>query len=70
MNKGLSPHDFRHYKATLLLRRGMSLASLQEYLGHSDISITRRIYAPVLGIDIVRQELSEYDVPPAEAVSL
>lgn len=70
LNKGLSPHDFRHYKATLLLRRGMSLASLQEYLGHSDISITRRIYAPVLGIDIVRQELNEYDVSPAEATDL
>ncbi len=70
LNKGLSPHDFRHYKATLLLRRGMSLASLQEYLGHTDISITRRIYAPVLGIEIVRQELNEYDVPPTEAVSL
>lgn len=70
LNKGLSPHDFRHYKATLLLRRGMSLASLQEYLGHTDISITRRIYAPVLGVEIVRQELNEYDVPPTEAVSL
>lgn len=70
LNKALSPHDFRHYKATLLLRRGMSLASLQEYLGHTDISITRRIYAPVLGIDIVRQELGECDLPPAEAVDL
>jgi site-specific recombinase XerD len=48
LNASLSAHDFRHYRATQLLRDGMSLAQIQELLGHSDIATTRNIYAPVL----------------------
>lgn len=48
LNTSLSAHDFRHYRATQLLREGMSLADIQELLGHSDIATTRNIYSPVL----------------------
>jgi site-specific recombinase XerD len=49
----ISAHDFRHYRATTLLRAGMPLEAVQEYLGHADISTTRSIYAPVLGAGLV-----------------
>lgn len=49
----LSPHDFRHYRATALLREDVPIAIVQEYLGHADIPTTRSIYAPVVGDNIV-----------------
>jgi integrase/recombinase XerD len=60
----LSAHDFRHYRATQLLREGMPLEVVQEFLGHVDIATTRGIYAPVLGVRIVREWLDNLDVVP------
>jgi integrase/recombinase XerD len=70
LHEGLSAHDFRHYRATQLLREGMPIEVVQEFLGHSDISTTRGIYAPVLGVQIVSEWLDNVDVSPEEAVSL
>jgi integrase len=53
----LSPHDLRHWRAQELLRGGMTLEALQELLGHEDPATTRRIYAPLLGQQIVRQQI-------------
>lgn len=53
----LSAHDFRHYRAVDLLRRGLPLEKLQELLGHDDISTTRNIYAPVIGADIMKDAI-------------
>ena len=39
--------------ATFKLREGMPIEVVQEFLGHSDISTTRSIYAPVLGVHII-----------------
>lgn len=65
LHESLSAHDFRHFRATQLLREGMPLEVVQEYLGHANISTTRTIYAPVLGITVVSEWLDNLDVPPA-----
>lgn len=59
LDERLSPHDFRHFRATQLLREGMPLEAVQEYLGHESISTTRGIYAPLLGQELVRGYLEE-----------
>lgn len=64
LDPALSAHDFRHFRATQLLREGMPLEVVQEYLGHADIATTRNIYAPVLGVHIVSEWLDQVDKPP------
>ncbi|MCA9920744.1 MAG: tyrosine-type recombinase/integrase [Anaerolineales bacterium] len=69
LHPNISAHDFRHYRATQLLREGMPLEVVQEFLGHSDISTTRNIYAPVLGVHIVSEWLDNVDLSPADAAN-
>ena len=68
LHASLSAHDFRHYRATQLLRAGMPLEVVQEFLGHADITTTRNIYAPVLGVQVVTEWLDNLDVTPKEAL--
>jgi len=68
LHKSLSAHDFRHYRATQLLRAGMPLEVVQEFLGHADVTTTRNIYAPVLGVQVVTEWLDNLDVTPKEAL--
>ena len=67
LEASISAHDFRHYRATQLLREGMPIEVVQEFLGHADIATTRNIYAPVLGVHIVSEWLDNVDIPPAQA---
>lgn len=67
LESSLSAHDFRHFRATQLLREGMPLEVVQEYLGHADVTTTRNIYAPVLGTQVVSEWLDNLDVTPEEA---
>jgi site-specific recombinase XerD len=41
----VSPHDFRHTKASTMLNRGAKLSEVQDILGHASPETTKRIYA-------------------------
>ncbi|MBN1287022.1 MAG: tyrosine-type recombinase/integrase [Anaerolineae bacterium] len=41
----ISPHDFRHWRASQLINDGQPLDVVQDYLGHRSVETTRRHYA-------------------------
>ncbi|MCB9435556.1 MAG: tyrosine-type recombinase/integrase [Anaerolineales bacterium] len=41
----VSPHDFRHWRASQLIRDGYNLYQIQDFLGHRSIETVRALYA-------------------------
>jgi len=67
LHQSTSPHSFRHYRATQLLNEGMPLESVQAYLGHQDISTTRKVYAHTKTA-VLRDQLGTFGRSTTEAL--
>ncbi|MGI6207565.1 MAG: tyrosine-type recombinase/integrase [Anaerolineae bacterium] len=63
----VSPHDFRHFRARQMLNQGAPLEAIQEILGHSDISTTRKVYA-IYSHHSVREIFARNTLSPDEAL--
>lgn len=58
--KRMSPHDLRHTAATNLLSNRVPVKVVSEMLGHSDVSLTMRLYQHVIP-PMHREAMSMYD---------
>lgn len=67
LHETTSPHSFRHFRATQLLNEGMPLELVQAYLGHQDISTTRKVYAHTQTA-VLRDQLETFGRSPSEAL--
>jgi integrase len=59
----ISPHDLRHTAGTLMLRRKVPIEVVSKTLGHSDISLTYRVYRHVLESEKREHVVDLFDAP-------
>ena len=43
--EGFTPHDLRHYAASVLIEQGASVKSVQKHLGHASATTTLDVYS-------------------------
>ena len=48
IGRKIGPHDLRHTAAVKMLERGVPIEKVSQYLGHSSVAVTFRIYARYL----------------------
>ena len=66
---GLHPHALRHSAATRLVQQGVRIDTVQDFLGHADISTTR-IYLKVRPTDLREAiERLDYGLPALGALA-
>ncbi|HEX6489921.1 MAG TPA: tyrosine-type recombinase/integrase, partial [Gaiellaceae bacterium] len=58
----VSPHDFRHTKATTLLNAGAKLSEVQDLLGHASPETTKKIYAHY-ELSHLREAFDRFSIP-------
>jgi integrase len=63
----ITPHDFRHSKASVMLNRGAKLSEVQDILGHASPETTKKIYAHY-ETSHLRQAFDRYSASPEELV--
>lgn len=63
----VTPHDFRHFRASQMLEEGAPLEAIQEILGHADIGTTRRVYAHY-SKPAIREIFARTSLSPEEAL--
>ena len=68
-------HDLRHFTATQLIGAGVDVRTVAEFLGHSDPSLTLRVYSHAIeernraAANIMGQVLAAKDKKPADLTS-
>lgn len=58
----ISPHDFRHTKASTMLNAGAKLSEVQDLLGHASPETTKKIYAHY-ELSHLREAFDRFSVP-------
>ena len=48
----ITPHDLRHTCASIAISSGVNVLALARMLGHSDPSVTLRVYADLFDTDL------------------
>lgn len=54
----VTTHVFRHTFATRFLQAGGNIYILSKILGHSSVTVTEKVYAHLVGADVVKQALT------------
>jgi integrase/recombinase XerD len=65
--KRLHPHSMRHSTAVHLLKSGVDLSTIGQWLGHASVNTTNK-YATV-DLDLKRQALAQADSPATDALA-
>jgi integrase len=58
--EGFTPHDLRHYAASVMIHRGASVKAVQRHLGHKTATVTLNTYAHLWpeDADVTRSSLA------------